>query len=184
MKEKCNFNSCDRDVLARGYCTGHYGQYQRGEEIRKLRKSPAKRKSFDNVECLFDTCEDASRVKGYCKYHYAQSHRGEVLTERTYKYTNKVCEVKDCSNPVSSLGLCERHYKRQRVYSIDRGVLLTLVEQCEICGSTERIHTDHSHDSNLFRGLLCNNCNTALGLIKEDKEIAKNLIKYIQKHSE
>lgn len=183
MNAKCNFNDCTRDVLAKGYCTGHYGQLQRGEELRKLRKSPAKKKSFDNIKCLFDSCEDTAKVKGYCKYHYAQSHRGEKLTERVYKYTNKVCDVNDCSNTVSSLGLCERHYKRHRVYSIDRDTLVNLVEQCEICGSKERIHTDHSHDSNLFRGLLCNNCNTALGLIKENKEIAKNLIKYLEKHS-
>lgn len=182
MKQKCNFNDCDKYVLAKGYCTGHYGQHQRGEQIRKLRKSPVKKKSFDNIECLFDTCQDAARVKGYCKYHYAQALRGDELTERVYKYKNTICEVTACGKKVSSIGLCERHYKRHRAYSIPRDVLINLEEICEICGSKERIHTDHSHLNNSFRGLLCNNCNTALGLLKENKQIAENLIKYIEKH--
>ena len=40
---------------------------------------------------------------------------------------------------------------------------------------------DHSHKTNKVRGLLCPNCNRALGLLKDDKERITKLLKYIDK---
>ena len=31
-----------------------------------------------------------------------------------------------------------------------------------------RLHVDHNHETGEVRGLLCHNCNTAIGLLKED----------------
>ena len=40
---------------------------------------------------------------------------------------------------------------------------------CQSCGSTERrLCIDHNHDTEKPRGLLCHNCNTALGLLKDE----------------
>ncbi len=39
---------------------------------------------------------------------------------------------------------------------------------------------DHNHISGRNRGLLCGNCNTALGLMKEDIETLKNMISYLR----
>ena len=41
---------------------------------------------------------------------------------------------------------------------------------------------DHDHQTGKVRDLLCSRCNQALGLLREDVEIAKNLVTYIQKH--
>ena len=44
--------------------------------------------------------------------------------------------------------------------------------QCEnpFCRSTDRrLCIDHNHDTEKPRGLLCHNCNTALGLLKDEK---------------
>ena len=44
-------------------------------------------------------------------------------------------------------------------------------ERCECCGlktsetSLRRLCIDHDHKTKLFRGWLCDNCNTALGLL-------------------
>ena len=40
---------------------------------------------------------------------------------------------------------------------------------------------DHSHSTGKVRGILCNPCNAALGLLKEKYEIVFNMIKYIRK---
>lgn len=55
---------------------------------------------------------------------------------------------------------------------------------CAIChvdfGST-LYHIDHNHDTLVIRGLLCSNCNTGIGLLKEDEGIINSALKYINK---
>ncbi len=57
---------------------------------------------------------------------------------------------------------------------------------CAICGCEETYYrnkvlcVDHCHNTGKIRGLLCNNCNRALGLFKESKEILSNSIKYLE----
>lgn len=64
--------------------------------------------------------------------------------------------------------------------------------KCAICRNTEtakgngkpkRLAVDHSRISGAVRGLLCQRCNQALGLIKESFDSAINLAKYIQEHN-
>lgn len=43
--------------------------------------------------------------------------------------------------------------------------------------------TDHCHDSGKVRGILCTQCNTALGLLAEDPERIRALALYIEKHN-
>lgn len=52
---------------------------------------------------------------------------------------------------------------------------------CAICfkPSKQRLHIDHSHETGLVRGLLCGNCNRAIGLFKDDCEVMRNAIKYL-----
>ena len=64
---------------------------------------------------------------------------------------------------------------------------------CAICKQAERsidhrtkkvraMAVDHCHDTGKVRGLLCSDCNTALGLLKENENTMKNMISYVQKH--
>ena len=54
---------------------------------------------------------------------------------------------------------------------------------CEICdrilGSGRDRAIDHCHDTGKIRGVLCNECNRGLGLLKDNKEILSNAIKYL-----
>lgn len=53
------------------------------------------------------------------------------------------------------------------------------------CDSNLKIkisHVDHNHETGKVRGLLCNNCNMSLGLLKEDCNKLQGLIDYIEKH--
>ena len=55
---------------------------------------------------------------------------------------------------------------------------------CEICDEPEKEHArtvfDHNHKTGKFRGWLCQRCNRALGMVKDDKELLKKLIKYLE----
>lgn len=59
---------------------------------------------------------------------------------------------------------------------------------CASCGSLppaegrkKHLAVDHCHDSGTVRGLLCNNCNIALGLLGDDVEKILALAAYLKK---
>lgn len=62
---------------------------------------------------------------------------------------------------------------------------------CGICGKKEtrkrrgsvaRLSVDHHHKKGYIRGLLCTRCNTAIGLFKDDPDLLRKAIRYIEKH--
>lgn len=67
----------------------------------------------------------------------------------------------------------------QRLFEEQDGV-------CAICKSPENgrykhLSVDHCHETGKIRGLLCNNCNRGIGLLKDSPELLKNAIKYVQR---
>jgi hypothetical protein len=63
---------------------------------------------------------------------------------------------------------------------------------CAVCGETEteihprsgrlrRLAVDHCHKTGKVRGLLCNNCNRAIGLLKDDPTVLRSAINYLEK---
>jgi hypothetical protein len=55
--------------------------------------------------------------------------------------------------------------------------------RCAICGmppGNKGLCVDHDHASGENRGLLCQTCNTGIGLLKEDPKIMKNAIAYLK----
>lgn len=53
--------------------------------------------------------------------------------------------------------------------------------KCMICLEKKSLVVDHCHSTGIVRGLLCNQCNTMLGLAKECEEIMKRAIGYVRK---
>lgn len=55
--------------------------------------------------------------------------------------------------------------------------------KCAICfeePSTQRgLHLDHCHETGAIRGLLCHNCNVALGCFKDNPALLMRAIKYL-----
>lgn len=55
---------------------------------------------------------------------------------------------------------------------------------CEICADPLTLATlniDHSHDSGLFRGVLCRRCNTGLGFFKDSPELMRGAADYLSR---
>ncbi len=42
------------------------------------------------------------------------------------------------------------------------------------------LHVDHNHTTGKIRGLLCRKCNSAIGLISDNINVLKTMIKYLQ----
>lgn len=57
---------------------------------------------------------------------------------------------------------------------------------CAICGLIEdctgTLHVDHDHTTNKVRGLLCSNCNHALGMFRDSVGVLKAAVVYLEKH--
>jgi hypothetical protein len=64
--------------------------------------------------------------------------------------------------------------------------------KCDICrkeenrksrsGGIARLCLDHCHETGKVRALLCHDCNTAIGKFKDDIQLLKNAISYLEKH--
>jgi hypothetical protein len=77
----------------------------------------------------------------------------------------------------------ERYLKRK--YGIDLEKYNQLLEEqfglCAICLEEKPLHVDHDHKTGIVRGLLCSNCNTAVGLLKDDALNIQGAINYLEK---
>ena len=63
---------------------------------------------------------------------------------------------------------------------------------CAIClkpesvrykGTLANLCVDHHHGTGTIRGLLCNKCNRAIGLINDDVQVAKRMLSYMMEES-
>jgi len=62
--------------------------------------------------------------------------------------------------------------------------------QCEVCGMTQEesykllnqtLSIDHCHETGENKGLLCNLCNPASGMLKDDPDLAFRLWRYLER---
>lgn len=86
--------------------------------------------------------------------------------------------------------LCRRDYDWQYRYGISPEQYYELYQQqegkCKICGKElpdgEYLHVDHNKETGEIRGLLCGNCNKAIGLMDEKPENFMSAIKYVEEN--
>ena len=110
------------------------------------------------------------------KEHYYKNQDYEHKRVRSYRENNT--EKVKASN---------RNTKLKRAYGITQEQYLEMSlrqdNKCACCGRETKLVVDHCHTTGKIRELLCNNCNTALGLLNEDTTIVQNLSTYIRKHN-
>jgi len=68
-------------------------------------------------------------------------------------------------------------------------ILIEQNECCAICNVHQSnfkksLHIDHNHNTNKLRGLLCHNCNIALGLFQDSSELLLKASEYLKSHQE
>ncbi len=79
---------------------------------------------------------------------------------------------------------------RTRLYGISEEEYDELRRQqsgvCAICLTTptrNALCVDHNHETGAIRGLLCGNCNGAIGMLKEDPTLFANALQYLRSHA-
>ena len=96
-----------------------------------------------------------------------------------------------CSDSCKDYGLVECYYVR--VYGITINEYLQLAEEhnyeCAICGRENFamgtnhsgcLVVDHNHTTGKVRGLLCHNCNRAIGLLHDSVSNIENALTYLK----
>lgn len=74
------------------------------------------------------------------------------------------------------------YYARAKKFGVSEEEIKKVMEheRCEICDRIDAKHIDHNHNDGSIRGLLCNDCNAALGLFKDSETILLKAIEYLQ----
>lgn len=92
-----------------------------------------------------------------------------------------------CADEVFAERLLQRNYKisRQKVSEMHEAQN----NLCAICGEEgfkmaehhkSKLVVDHCHETGNVRGLLCHNCNRALGLLKDKVSVLRKAIEYLE----
>jgi len=118
---------------------------------------------------------------------------------RGYRYSCKECEKPRFRNYASKPGIREKRNKTRRAwnratkYNFPSELYDSRLQEqgnvCAICGTDTpggkgQFHADHNHETSQPRGVLCHNCNVALGNFQDNPEILKAAIEYLKKYSE
>jgi hypothetical protein len=135
---------------------------------------------------------------------YYREHKEEISSsaKKYYKKNKKELEIKakiyrkDHKEDIHNKNrIYYREHKKNarelalsKLYGItDKDWNKLFLEQdgkCAICGRAQgktRLHTDHSHITGKVRGLLCENCNHGLGNLKDNPDILRKAIEYLEK---
>ena len=160
------------------------GRRQAGRKYRaanKDKRNEATRKwRADNPEKI-TAYEDANReLRAEQKKVYRVENK-----EAIYEYQKK---YKDEHRPV--IQERDRNYKYKNKYGITLEEYNEMWDEqegyCAICNEHEdetksiRLVVDHNHETDEVRGLLCNNCNCAIGLLKDSALVLESAAAYLE----
>lgn len=201
----CFKPGCDKPVETQGLCKQHYSNfhYLTTKGANKTRRN-RKLTDYDGVrtvpDCTFEGCDNLEFNPGLCAGHYYQGLRGEELRPLHERHD---CPVPGCDGSfnvkLGKRGVCRSHSDVMWRFSLSRERLIELMEPgvCSTpgCLRTDRLVLDHDHSccppvgggtrkvscGECVRGVLCNGCNTALGLLGEDLKRIAGLRDYIER---
>lgn len=167
----------------------------------KQKKSQPKKLCADCGKIL------SSNYANYCKPCYQQYHKyKQILTEEEKLQKLQIRAqyhadwVKNKRKKLKALGIKSmtpdwwKRYLIKHTYGITLEQFDELLKQqnysCAICGIKhdisarhKKLHIDHDHKSNKIRGLICLQCNTGLGKFKDDTELMRKAIRYLENNN-
>lgn len=152
---------------------------------------------------LFEFNKNKSKKDGhsnYCKKcssnwykKYYQSNKNKIKMKNNIwaknnkekrRKTAKLWYLNNKDKVLETYKIKGKDQKLKRLYNISLEEFNKLYKQqngkCLICKKSEKtLCVDHNHQTNKIRGLLCNNCNTGLGLFQDNINILTSAINYL-----
>jgi hypothetical protein len=151
-------------------------------------QSPERKKKWyeENREVIRAKAK-AHRLKNKEKINAANAEYREKYPERVKESRQKYMD-----GPKAVPTYMNEYLKRNYKITLEEynEILRFQNEVCRICKKPDTRNTkkrryfplvvDHNHKTGEVRGLLCSNCNTALGLFNEDENSMSNAISYLR----
>lgn len=152
-------------------------------------------KSKDGLDYWCKDCKKAQDIS----YNFKPNYEGSKDCQRCNEHKDKESFYKCKRNPDGLENRCKkccqqrsRNNEIKRRYGINQSdyekILKSQDGKCAICEKNNidseevrRLSIDHCHETGKIRGLLCSNCNFAIGLMEDDPVILKRAINYLEK---
>ena len=151
--------------------------------------------------CKFSECSNIEYGKqGICKIHYQQLWRTKypekvALDREKIKHYRQINKEKiSIKNKEWALRNKEKRKINKRNWQLKQygltpntfnELLKSQNNKCSICklvfSDTIKLHIDHNHKTDKIRGLLCSQCNTGIGQLRESEEIFLSAIDYLRR---
>jgi hypothetical protein len=168
-KRTCSEDTCTDPVDGRGLCRRHYNYaYIRGIlPPRQLRPGVH---SLSNLDRAAQTADCTICGKGVaveiCERPAPWKHgRYKINCQAAYRWSKRSQRLRD------KYRLSAGDY--DRMYAAQNGC-------CAICGGAEQtLSVDHDHVTGTVRGLLCRDCNLALGWLRDSAAVAMKAAQYL-----
>lgn len=142
------------------------------------------RESKPSLTCLYcGTLYDRTKYSGYCSRACYLADECSGMNRRYTSYYSRPEHKVRARNAhlINKYGITIHDY--EVLLKKQNGV-------CAICGGlaykkngdVKTLHVDHDHTTGKVRGLLCSDCNTALGGFKDSQESLLKAIKYLKEN--
>lgn len=120
----------------------------------------------------------------YCRSCHNKMQREKYATDPEAKVKRQIRENRRKEKDP----LVARKAELKRIYNITfedyMNMFINQGEVCAICKdeckTKKMLSVDHDHITGKVRGLLCNRCNSALGMLRDNPVIIKRALLYIQ----
>jgi len=123
-----------------------------------------------------------------CSLSYNSAYRKRKPRRIHFFRTHELRHQKKTMSSYVAIGRSTNYNLRARYGITLREYNILLDKQngvCAVCGrgpGKRSLHVDHCHKTGRIRALLCSNCNSTLGKVRDDINILNKLIEYLGKH--
>lgn len=130
------------------------------------------------VQLWKDSCKNCGEILDPTNI-YMTSQGGMLWTCRNcyIRKQNRTPETKKAQAIKERYGLSMEEFNRMKELQLNVCAICK-----EPCNSGHDLSVDHNHTTGQVRGLLCKRCNLALGYLREDEGIIKNMLEYIKRY--
>jgi transposase-like protein len=104
-------------------------------------------------------CSKCNQSKNLTEYGFNTSGR-DPFDASGYRLRRPECQ--DCNKKISQ----GKNKAKKLAKKLGFETKAPVGTKCELCGSTDKIVFDHDHETEKFRGWLCDPCNRSIGLLE------------------
>lgn len=169
----CKIPGCDKSHEAKGYCSTHYGTLRKyGDPLYNAHEVRERKRWVGDLR----VCSCCGELKDRDNF-YVQTGRLVTRCKKCFSDKGKLRTPEDYrrSRLKTKYNLTPEAW--QTIFEIQGGV-------CAICkqppNKSKPFHVDHNHTTGKVRGLLCSNCNVAIGMLQDSPTVAQSATDYLK----